>query len=303
MIDINAEFKGMSWDDVVGSPVAETLANWSGAIPQVVLFEGDYGTGKNLHAYLFAQDIGNVEIVVRDSADNTAAAALSIIEQFSTPPLIPTLNQVCVINEFHLFRKDAQRKFLDLLQAPPPRTYLFLVSVEPERIAPDILDRMDLVAHTDLLSKEHAYELVQRTCDKIDLKLNKKTKAHVASNSKGRPRAIIKTLQAIKDAGEENTSFVDRMLKRYSVPESHEYFMTFYKTLINGHARTMKQLIMMIEGTGMDAVSIQHKILNMVWKYSDHKASQLYEMLIPRLEEGREKHDLLVRCMRLLHRK
>lgn len=303
MIDINTEFRGMTWDDVVGSSAAKALANWSGAIPQVVLFEGPYGTGKNLHAYLLAQDIGEVEITVRDSADNTAASALSIIHQFSTPPLVPTLNQVCIINEFHLFRKDAQRKFLDLLQAPPPRTYLFLVSVEPGRIAPDILNRMMVIVKTRLLSKPHAYELACVTCEKLNLDLGKKKKSLIADRSEGRPRTIIKTIQAIKSAGEDNDSFIDEMLKVYSADENHEQFMLLYKLLTVGQSKTMKQVIQLIEATETDAVTIQHKMLNMIWKYADFKALRLYEALIPRLEEGREKHDLLVRCLRLLRQR
>lgn len=304
MININKEFEGMSWDDVVGSSTAKALANWSGAIPQVVLFAGPYGTGKNLHAYLLAQSIGSVEITVRDSADSTAASALSIINQFSAPPLIPTVNQVCIINEFHLFRKDAQRKFLDLLQAPPPRTYLFLVSVEPERIAPDILNRMELKVFTALLSQRDAYELTHRMCEKYELELGKKKKALIASKSEGRPRTIIKTVQAIKSAGKSNEEFIDKLLEDYSVDEQHEQFMALFNILLGRVGVSSAQvLIQAIEATEMDAVTIQHKILGMIWKYPNYKAFHLYEMLIPKLEEGREKHDLLARCVRLLQRR
>lgn len=301
MIDINAEFKGMTWDDIVGSNAAHMLATWSGAIPQVVLFDGEYGTGKNLHAYLLAKKIGNVEIIVRDSADSTAASALRIIMQFSSPPLVPSINQVCIINEFHLFRKDAQRKFLDLLQAPPKRTYLFLVSVEPERIAPDILNRVGLRVHTSLLNDKDSYALVHRLCEKEDLRLEKKKKLLIAKKSEGRPRTIVNTIRAIKESGDTDLGFMDGMLKAYSGDANHKQFMILYNAVVPvvKYPIVPSYLIRLIEATEMDAVGIQYKMLNMLWNNFDEKATRLYIALIPPLEEGREKHDLLARFLRL----
>ncbi len=142
MIDINQEYKDMTWDDVIGLSITPVLAEWQGTtLPRVVLFHGPYGCGKNLLAYLFAKKLPNVEITVRNTVDNTAKGAEEMISQFSAPPLLPDVNQVCILNEFTDFRKDAQRKWKDILQAPPARTYFFVCTTEPEKIVSDVDNR------------------------------------------------------------------------------------------------------------------------------------------------------------------
>jgi hypothetical protein len=134
MIDINEEYKDMTFDDVIDDGTSWELANWKGDIPQVVLFKGPYGCGKNLLAYLFAKKIENVDINVRNTVDNTAKGAEELITQYSSPPFVPDMHQVCVLNEFTMFRKDAMGKFKDAFQAPPKRTYFFVCTNEPEVI-------------------------------------------------------------------------------------------------------------------------------------------------------------------------
>jgi len=298
MIDINAEYEDLTIEDVVG-PLQQKLTAVV-EVPQVVLFSGGYGCGKNLGAYLLAQKLGNVEITVRNTVDNTAKGAEGMISQFSAPPLLPSLNQVCVLNEFTLFRKDAQAKFKDIFQAPPVRTYFFICTNEPEKIIPDIYDRFQYIIEVGLLNSRDAYTLTHSICKRYSVDLDKKKKLVVAKGSKGRPRAIINTIKAIKTSGGATEEFLYEMLKKYSSEEGHEQFIILYRILVERRPTNARNLISFIEATGMDATSIQYKILNMCYNNFDERAKHLYALLIPPLAEGREKHDLLVRFMRAL---
>jgi DNA polymerase III delta prime subunit len=303
MIDINQEYVGMTWDDVIGSSASKALQAWEGEIPKVVLFAGPYGCGKNLLAYLLAQELGNVDITVRNTVDNTAKGAEAMIDQFSSPPFLPDLKQVCVLNEFTLFRKDAQAKFKDIFQAPPRNTYFFVCTNEPEAIILDIIDRFKLQVHVSLLTEQDAYELVERTCNKNRVGLHKKKKIAIARGSGGRPRTIINTIQAIKQQGDGNDEFIKRQLKSYAVDDNHTAYMDLFyyligkRTLSNTSPVAIKALL---EETGLEPDTFRYKTLGMIYNSFLNVGMRVYTELIPSLEKGAEKHDLFVRLMRLL---
>jgi len=303
MIDINEEYKGMTWADVVDDGTAQELYSWGGEIPQVVLFEGPYGCGKNLLAYLFANEIPNVDIHVRNTVDNTAKGAEELITQFSAPPFVPHMHQVCVLNEFTLFRKDAQGKFKDIFQAPPRRTHFFVCTNEAESIIPDIMNRFGLIVSVSRLKPDKAYELVERTCAKLMVGLHKKKKMAIAEGSDGVPRTIRNVIKAILDKGDANDEFISNMLAVYSVEDDHTKFMELFyyligkRTLSNSSPAAIRN---MLEASGMTPDGFRMKTLNMIYKGDINRGIKVYKEMIPSLERGAEKHDLLVRLMRLL---
>jgi len=303
MIDINAEYEGMEWADVVDDGTAWELANWAGEIPQVVLFQGPYGCGKNLLAYLFANEISNVEIHVRNTVDNTAKGAEELITQFSAPPFVPQMNQVCVLNEFTLFRKDAQGKFKDIFQAPPRRTYFFVCTNAPETIIPDIRNRFGLVVGVSRLDEKKAYELVERTCNKDSVNLSKTKKLAIAKGSGGVPRTIRNVIKVINENGDSSDTLIRQMLQQYSADDNHKSFMDLFFYLIkkrslgNTSPQNVKALF---EATGIEADAFRFKTLGMIYNSFLNVGMEVYLELLPSLEKGAEKHDLLVRLLRLL---
>jgi len=181
------------------------------------------------------------------------------------------------------------------------RTYFFICTHEPEKIIPDIYDRFQLVIETNLLNSNDAYELAHITCERLSVNLNKKQKLAIIKGARGRPRTIINTIKAIKSAGEDNEEFINEQLKTHSMDKGHEQSVILYFALINQQKMTVKNLISLIESTGLDPVSIQYKFLGMIYNNYDFRARQLFASLIPPLEERREKFDLLLRFMRLLN--
>ncbi len=303
MININSEYEGMEWKDVVGLEVSQVLATWDvESMPRIVLFYGPYGCGKNLLAYLFAKKLPSVQITVRNTVDNTAKGAEEMISQFSAPPLLPDATQVCVLNEFTDFRKDAQRKWKDILQTPPERTYFFICTNEEQKIIPDIWDRVDLAVKVHLLDAKQAYTLVSKACDKHGITLPKVKKRAIARGSGGRPRTIIKTVQAVANSNDDSDSFIRSQLDTYSGEGNETAFMELFQYL-NGmlyYKGDTKGIIQLIEATGMDANAIKFKMLHMIWNRYSHSAQALFLALIPPLEQGGEKFDLLARFMRIL---
>jgi DNA polymerase III delta prime subunit len=303
MIDINKEYADMGWDDVIGLSITPVLAEWQGTtLPRVVLFHGPYGCGKNLLAYLFAKKLPNVEITVRNTVDNTAKGAEAMIAQFSAPPLLPDVHQVCILNEFTSFRKDAMAKFKDILQAPPERTYFFICTNEPEKIVPDVDNRFGFRVEVTLLNETNAYHLTHKMCSKHSVDLTKVKKRAIARGSGGRPRTIIKTIEAIADSGDKSDSFIKNMLDTYAGEGNEQAFMELFYYL-SGQKYFKGQaydLIKLINETGMEADSIRYKLLHMVYNRYHPKAKPLFLSLIPPLGKGGEKFDLLARFMKLL---
>lgn len=300
MIDINKEYEGLTWDDCVGSNAAVLLKSWSDRIPQVVLFSGPYGCGKNLHAYLLAKELGNVEIYVRNTVDNTAKGATELIQQYCAPPLVPTVKQVCILNEFTLFRKDAQAKFKDIFQAPPDRTYFFVCTNEPFKIIADVYNRFRVRFHVEELDQEDSYELVERTCKRMGVSISKKKKLLIARGSKGIPRTIVYTVSAMVDAKKYSEDFIRSYLRKQAVEEQNTALIDLWlcatgKKYFKGSAADVKTLI---EESG-DADSVRYTMLHMMYKGYHKGCGPLYNALLPPLEKGVEKQDLYFRFLRL----
>lgn len=307
MIDINEEYKDMGWKDVVDDGTAESLYTFKEDIPQVVLFKGPYGCGKNLLAYLLARELPNVTIHVRNTADNTAKGAEELISQYSAPPFVPDVHQVCVLNEFTLFRKDAQAKFKDVFQAPPRRTYFFVCTNEPEAILADVHSRFQLVVEVSRLTEDKAFELTDSLCKKYQVGLHKKKKLAIAKGSGGVPRTIRNVVLSILKSKNANEDFINKMLDTYSVEDNHKAFMDLFWFMTGTKRGYISPKIMKdkYEATGLEADAYRYKMLGMIYNsFLETKgAYQIYLALLPPLQKGVEKHDLIVRLADLANRR
>jgi DNA polymerase III delta prime subunit len=293
----------MTFDDVIGLSITPVLSEWQGTtLPRVVLFHGPYGCGKNLLAYLFAKKLPNVEITVRNTVDNTAKGAEAMIAQFSAPPLLPEVHQVCILNEFTDFRKDAQRKWKDILQAPPERTYFFVCTNEPEKIVRDVDNRFGFRVEVTLLNEINAYILTHKMCSKHSIELAKAKKRAIARGSGGRPRTIIKTIEAIANSGDSSDSFIKNMLDTYSGEGNEKAFMELFQYLTGQvyFNRNGYYLLNLINETGMEADAIKYKMLHMIWNRYHKNSMPIFKALIPPLSKGGEKFDLFARAAKLL---
>ena len=297
MIDINRDFAGKTIDDVVGNAPARQLFLTMKEVPQVVLFRGPWGCGKNLLAFLFAQKLPNTEITIRDTADSTAKSAEEIIEQLSSPPFLP-INRVCILDEFHMFRKDAQRKFLHLFQAPPKNVYLFVCTIDADRIIPDIINRFQLVISVGKLSDAESFDLVSREATKCKIDLPKVHRNLIASASKGVPRTIVLTVAALKNMSEINEEVIQTLVKQSSYKEEVDV-LEIYKYLMSGMPGVVEGLRQRIEASKADPYTIRMQLLALAYLEigRNEKARVLLKALVKPLEEQVEKYDLMSRLI------
>jgi DNA polymerase III gamma/tau subunit len=304
MIDINKEYEGLTFDDVVGLDQHVALLTSMKQVPQVGLFHGTIGCGKNMLAYLLAQRLENPEIVVRDSADSTAKSALELIEQFNSPSLFPNITQVCVLDEFHQFRRDAQAKFKNVLQAPPERTYFFVCSAEPERIIADIHSRFRLKIQVRALTEQESYTLVDRLCKKNSdfLILDKKAKLQIAKGSKGIPRIIVYTINSLLSfEGIIDDNLIASVLETSAEGVKDQNFYLLFKAIMTDRKLRAYQLPTLLDNCNSDAESLRYKMIHTVYKnYRGPRAKKLLEVLVPPLTYQVEKQDLLSRLSKVL---
>ncbi len=303
MIDINREYEGLTFDDVVGLDMPVSMLTSSKEVQQVGLFHGSIGCGKNMLAFLLSQRLENPEIIVRDSADNTAKSALELIEQFRSPPLIPNMNQVCVLDEFHQFRKDAQAKFKNVLQSPPERTYFFVCSAEPERIIADIHSRFRFKVQVRPLTEQESYQLIEKCIKRFDIELSKKHKLQIVEGSKGVPRTIVYAIKSITSymASDVNDELIATVLESSVVGEQDQNFYILFKALMTKEHLKWYTLPTLIDSCNSDAESLRFKLIYTLYKnYRGPRAKKLLEVLIPPLTHKVEKQDLLSRLSKAL---
>ena len=301
MIDINSTYEGLTFDHVVGMQNEVEFLKSLEVIPQTGIFQGPVGCGKNLLAYLLSQRLPNVEISVRDSADNTAAAALNLIKEFSASPFLPEQHQVCIINEMHMFRpRDAQRKFVDILQSPPERTYLFACTVEPERIIKDVYSRFRFVIEVRPLTPTEAYELTHRCFNELP----KKQKQLIAANSKGIPRTIINTIETLRSLNKVTDELILSTIKKQPEDESTKYFNIIYSYIEKGNANLRPQeVVALLNKVGMDPESVRFKILHLTKKnFRSTRSHNIIKKFLKELEPGAEEFDLLLRVNEIIGR-
>jgi DNA polymerase-3 subunit gamma/tau len=112
-------------------------------IPHAILFSGSRGTGKTTLARLFAKAIGvsDVDIYEIDAASNRGIDDVRELSEavFTLP--YESERKVYIIDEVHMFTKEAFNALLKTLEEPPAHVVFILATTEEEKLLDTILSR------------------------------------------------------------------------------------------------------------------------------------------------------------------
>lgn len=192
------KYRPAQFVDLAGQNVlVKTLSNaiYSSKIPQGIILSGIRGIGKTTSARIIAKtincsdtkDIGGIivscdkctscnsiaknnhpDIVEIDAASATGVDDVrQIIDSAEYKPLIGKF-KVYIIDEVHMFSKNAFNALLKILEEPPSQVVFILATTEINKIPPTILSRCQKFA-LRRLSSEEIYGILKRISEKENI--------------------------------------------------------------------------------------------------------------------------------------
>lgn len=183
------------------------------AIPQVILFTGETGTGKTTIARILSNEVATqTNITEMDSAQFTGIDVIREIRKQSRYMAIGGGGKVFVMDEVHQLSSAAQEGFLKELEDTPKNVYYFLCTTNPEKLRPTLKGRC-IQYQLELLSDSDMTSLLESVVEKESEKLNSKVYKVIAKTAKGHPRNALNILQQVLSVSKK---------KRLKIAENYE---------------------------------------------------------------------------------
>ena len=168
---LTTEYRPRTFQEIVGQPVnvelLQSIAKSPESSPRVLVFRGDFGTGKTTSARVFARALncedspgepcGACDICQAegsflpfyqefDSSDVGSKEAIEGLKDDFFAQAAGVDWRVIVLDEFHLSSRQAQSALLKVLEDLPPHLFVILCTTDPDRILPTLRSRaVDLV--------------------------------------------------------------------------------------------------------------------------------------------------------------
>ena len=145
-IALYRKYRPESWGDVVGQDhVVKAISGAleAGKIAHAYLLCGPRGTGKTTIARIIAHDLGTSvnDIYELDAASNRGIDDVrNIKENVSTMPF-DSKYKVYILDEVHMFTKDAWNALLKTIEEPPEHVIFILATTELEKVPETIVSR------------------------------------------------------------------------------------------------------------------------------------------------------------------
>ncbi|KKU81363.1 MAG: polymerase III, subunit gamma and tau protein [Parcubacteria group bacterium GW2011_GWA2_47_8] len=215
------KYRPQTFEELVGQDAVKKILTNSlkqGHIAHAYLFAGPRGVGKTSAARLFAYALNNgtpgdtagagLDIVEIDAASNRGIDDVKALrDEIRTGPAhLPW--KVFILDEAHMFTKEAFNALLKSLEEPPAHTVFILATTEPHKIIPTIQSRCvrldfhqlsiaDMVARLEQLAKKEGVEVEEKGLKAI------------AINSKGGMRDAETLLGKVLSLGKSRITFDD----------------------------------------------------------------------------------------------
>lgn len=180
MIDSNIalyrKYRPLVFNDVIGQDhIVKTISSSlkDGKVAHAYLLCGPRGTGKTTVARIIARELGSSvnDIYEMDAASNRGIDDVREIRDSVRTFPFDSKYKVYILDEVHMFTKDAWNALLKTIEEPPEHVIFILATTELEKIPETIVSRCQnfiFKKPNDTILVEHIKDIAKREGYKID---------------------------------------------------------------------------------------------------------------------------------------
>ncbi len=233
------KYRPQSFEEVFGDQeIVEVLeaAIKNNKLAHAYLFAGSRGTGKTTMARLFARALGTSEkdIYEIDAASNRQVEdARELREGVSTLPF-DSKYKFYILDEVHMFTKDAWNTLLKTLEEPPEHAMFVLATTELDRV-PDTIQSRCQVFRFKKPTHEVLKSLVLSVAKKEKASLEPAGAELIALMAEGSFRDALGTLQKVMTSSKDGKLTEEEVAKVVGAPTS-QVINEFISALANKDA-------------------------------------------------------------------
>jgi len=217
------KYRPQKFSEVVGQELVKvTLKNAIkmkklGNEVQALLFAGPRGSGKTSVARIVAKALNCEDLFEGEPCDKCSScleikrgASLDVLEIdgasyrgiqeakniIEITRLVPTKNKykVFIIDEVHMFSKDAFNALLKTLEEPPPRVFFIFATTELYRV-PDTIQSRCLIFEFPPIPQELIFERLKDVCERENIKYEEKALKLITKSAGGSLRDSLQLLE------------------------------------------------------------------------------------------------------------
>lgn len=190
----------------------------------------------------------------------------------------PTGKNFYILEEADAFKHEDQKVFLEYINGMSANTYVIMTAMDKYKLLPELRSRGKEYSFLGI-TEEDAKILLDKTADKLNVKLSKESAALIIRNAKGVPRDIVESVKFVKD----NYPTEDE-LREYLGFVSNRVFIDLLQSMNDSMFNFVKTVNGMLASYPIDLLISQFKvfILNCVYWHEDQDIEFLSK------EEGEE---------------
>lgn len=236
MVQLNSyhtKYRPATFDEVLGhSSIVKSLRNLIAKdSTRAIAFSGPSGVGKSTLARIVAREWGceDNDVWEVDAARYTGVEDIrEVLSNLSYRSFSPLGRKVLILDEAHMLSKSSWNSLLKTLEEPPAHCMIILATTEASKIPKTIVTRCS-VFNLKPLKYDDLVEIVAKTIEEEDLKLDAKVIRAIIEKSEGSPRQALVNLALVADISSKEVAL--ELLER---PDEKAQVIELCRALNNG---------------------------------------------------------------------
>ncbi len=250
------KYRPRSLSEVVGQPqVSGPLANSlaSGKVSHAYIFVGPRGTGKTSVARILAHEVNHfpyeledeyVDIVEIDGASNRGIDSVRELREKATVAPTKGKYKVYIIDEVHMFTKEASNALLKTLEEPPAHVIFIMATTELHKVPITILSRAQTF-HFNLADSTLMQKFLREVSDKEKIPITDDALSIIVRRGGGSFRDSLSLLDQISTLATDSIT-AEAVISAFGLPTDAavgELIANYEKADLAAMVNTLKRLL------------------------------------------------------------